>query len=138
MGRSKGKKRRKAARSDFSNHRLPTFDRFDRSLRRMVGLSDSSRNWPTFKPNFDLDLSLAVDPTGFPLPTVYETPSLPAATPQIQRPLPPVQPETKNPLKDDVCVKRHTRTEVLHALNKTGKGGGQKTPRWTEKSKIKC
>jgi len=37
----------------------------------------------------------------------------------------------------NLCLDRAQRTEVLHALRKAGTAG-QKTPRWTYKSKIKC
>jgi hypothetical protein len=36
-----------------------------------------------------------------------------------------------------VCVKRKTRTQVMHAMKHSGKGG-QKKPRHTPQSKIKC
>lgn len=38
----------------------------------------------------------------------------------------------------DVCRNRKTRKEVLHANKKTGKGTGNKRPKWTIKSYIKC
>lgn len=38
-----------------------------------------------------------------------------------------------------VCVRRHMRAQVLHALNKTGKGSRfNKKPRRSETSKIRC
>lgn len=36
-----------------------------------------------------------------------------------------------------VCETRAIRSEVIHALNHAGKTG-QKTPKWTKKSRIKC
>jgi len=43
-----------------------------------------------------------------------------------------------NPLNPAIlCVRRRIRKEVLHAFKKTGKGGNRK-PRFTERSKIKC
>lgn len=36
-----------------------------------------------------------------------------------------------------VCVRRHQRREVLHALHKTGRGG-QSQPRWTPWSRVHC
>ena len=36
-----------------------------------------------------------------------------------------------------VCAKRKMRTEVMHAKNHAGKGG-QKKPRYTPQSKIRC
>lgn len=36
-----------------------------------------------------------------------------------------------------VCASRQMRKEVLHALGHAGRGG-QKRPRWTAKSRIKC
>jgi len=35
------------------------------------------------------------------------------------------------------CVGRAVRAEVMHAIGEAGKSG-QKTPRWTPKSKVKC
>lgn len=37
----------------------------------------------------------------------------------------------------DVCESRRERTQVLHALNKSGKVG-QRRPIWTKKSKVRC
>lgn len=37
-----------------------------------------------------------------------------------------------------VCARRQERKEVLHALNKTGKAGNQKRPRFTDNSLITC
>lgn len=37
----------------------------------------------------------------------------------------------------NLCLERAQRSEVLHATKKTGRSG-QKSPRWTDKSKIKC
>lgn len=37
-----------------------------------------------------------------------------------------------------ICVRRNRRREVLHALRKTGRGGGQKPPRFNWYSKISC
>lgn len=36
-----------------------------------------------------------------------------------------------------VCVRRQQRREVMHALNKSGRGG-QKRPRFNEFSKVRC
>lgn len=41
------------------------------------------------------------------------------------------------PNKVFICIRRKIRQQVLHALRKTGKVG-QKRPRWTEYSTIKC
>jgi len=42
-----------------------------------------------------------------------------------------------NQLRQDVCVGRQIRKEVIHAIGRSGQGG-QKTPKWTKKSKIRC
>lgn len=45
----------------------------------------------------------------------------------------------KNPDRVLVCVRRNIRREVLHALNKTGRGKGkQRRPRYNVYSKISC
>lgn len=36
-----------------------------------------------------------------------------------------------------ICEKRSERSEVMHAIGKAGKGG-QKSPRFTSKSKVRC
>lgn len=41
-----------------------------------------------------------------------------------------------NPVKS-VCSRRAARTQILHALGKTGRAG-QKKPRWTERSRVTC
>lgn len=43
----------------------------------------------------------------------------------------------ENPKKVLTCVRRKIRKEVLFAKRKTGRSG-QKRPRWTEYSKIRC
>lgn len=43
----------------------------------------------------------------------------------------------KDPDRVLVCVRRHQRREVLHALHKTGRGG-QSKPRWTAWSGVRC
>lgn len=43
------------------------------------------------------------------------------------------------PKKTIVCIRRKVRRAVLHALQKTGRGGGpQKRPRWSAASRIRC
>jgi hypothetical protein len=41
-------------------------------------------------------------------------------------------------LRLKTCQNRNTRKQVLHALNKTGKGSGNASPKFTQLSKIKC
>lgn len=43
-----------------------------------------------------------------------------------------------DPLRRSICQSRHTRRSVLHALKKTGSGGGKKHRRRTWKSSVKC
>ena len=44
-----------------------------------------------------------------------------------------------SPKKTFVCIRRKVRRAVLHALQKTGRGGGpQKRPRWSDASRIRC
>lgn len=59
------------------------------------------------------------------------------ATIQKNKPLMQAQMQFSLPKKTTVCVRRGVRKEVLHALNKTGKGSGRPR-RYTENSKIKC
>lgn len=141
MGRSKSKKR-KAARRDFSNRRLPTFDTFDRELDRMVGLPDFYQQniQEDYLPSeyFSQGRSYApIQVGGLPIPEPTPVVPLqkvflsPAELSAQEKPMEVFQDPT------DECVRRAQREEVLHALQKTGKAG-QKSPIWTEKSKIKC
>jgi len=46
-----------------------------------------------------------------------------------------------DPTRVAICVRRHQRREVLHALRYAGSGAGRrklKRPRWSEFSDIKC
>lgn len=43
----------------------------------------------------------------------------------------------QHPRKMTLCEVRDERTQVIHALGHAGRGG-QKTPVWTRKSRIKC
>jgi len=43
----------------------------------------------------------------------------------------------KTPSEVSTCVRRKQRTEVLHALRQTGRGG-QKKPVWKDQSHIQC
>lgn len=50
-----------------------------------------------------------------------------------------VHPYFRDPERTAVCIRRQNRRRVLFALQKTGKGGRrQRSPRWTEKSYIRC
>lgn len=42
------------------------------------------------------------------------------------------------PKEVSVCVRRQQRKEVINALRKNGKGGGQRAPRYNWRSKIRC
>jgi len=56
----------------------------------------------------------------------------------VSRPVKLQNPEGANPRDPiEVCVQRHQRKEVLHALKKTGKGG-QRRPTFTLESFIRC
>jgi len=51
----------------------------------------------------------------------------------------PVGVQFRTPYKVLICVRRKQRREVLHALQKTGLGGGrQKSPVFTEYSGVRC
>jgi len=54
----------------------------------------------------------------------------------LPRTVTPTKEQTRA-LKPDVCVSRGVREEVMHALGHAGKGG-QKSPVWTQKSKVRC
>lgn len=43
-----------------------------------------------------------------------------------------------NPSRILICVRRSQRREVLHALNRTGRGGYNYKPRWSEYSSVRC
>lgn len=43
-----------------------------------------------------------------------------------------------DPNRVAVCIRRHQRREVLHALKHVGAGRGVKRPRWSEFSEISC
>lgn len=142
MGRSKSNKR-KAARSRTSNRRLPTSDVFDLNFNRMVGLPSISSLSSQFFSNV-VEEFFGPEPK----PRIRRRrPRYPART----RPAEPVplskalwQPKDVTPVVAepkarplDTCVARSQRTEVIHATGRAGKRG-QKSPLWTEKSKIKC
>lgn len=42
------------------------------------------------------------------------------------------------PNRTAICVRRQQRREVLHALDRTQKGGAGKSNRWTEWSRVRC
>ena len=44
----------------------------------------------------------------------------------------------KDPHKILICARRQIRKQVMHALNKTGKGKGRKKPTFNQYSKISC
>lgn len=37
-----------------------------------------------------------------------------------------------------ICIRRHQRREVLHALKRTGRGSSRKLGRWNEHSHVSC
>lgn len=144
-GRSKSKKRRKAA-SEYSNHRLPTFSDLTRSLDSMVGLPDLSVSQrslvdiPIFDPHEEYQYSYSeyrhspsVVTGGLLAPEMTSPGVLPVTS--------PVAPDSPPIPRDEAleeCTRRSIRKEIIHALGHAGKGG-QKTPIWTDKSKkIKC
>lgn len=43
-----------------------------------------------------------------------------------------------DPRKVAVCVRRHTRREVLFALKRTGKGARAHRRKWNENSEVRC
>lgn len=150
---ARGKRRERRRRTESSNRRLPTFT----PTRAQEYFSDPTipevyEVFPTARFQFNAPIPIAVpqptakvplskaafQPTGVleggraargaakrrALASPIET--LPEASGR-ERARPPA----------DECVRRRTRTEVIHALGHAGRGG-QKSPRWTERSKIKC
>ena len=66
--------------------------------------------------------------------------SVGASLPQKPKTAPskvPYQIAFSAPAETLVCVRRHRRKQVLHALRKTGKGG-QKKARWSKWSSYRC
>lgn len=129
MARRKSKRRR----NSFPNaHALPTFtSRFESPITRLArALSVSAPN-----------------------PTIYWNDDIPSQRP-ISRPLPQKRvnvdvvshfPKSygvrETPVRENerlrICSARAMREEVIHAIGKSGRGG-QKSPRWTKKSKVRC
>lgn len=140
MGRSKSKKRKAAKLA--SNRRLPTFNNFDRELDRMVGLPDLSQQfspdqfgiWSDGKYNY-WQPSFQVGGQPIPEPTKSVPLSKALWQPQDVNTVSPAAKPKAEPI--ETCVARSQRTEVIHATGRAGKRG-QKSPLWTEKSKIKC
>lgn len=132
MSKKSSRSRRSSRRSytPAANHRLPS--RFSPSSRTMTPYSSS---WLT--PSSFLSPSRPVRKR-LNLAKVIE--NVPSARPlKRARPFLSPAPYFKNEVLKKVlpCVRRQMRKEVLHALKKTG-SVGQRSPRFTRDSAIKC
>lgn len=65
-------------------------------------------------------------------------PKAPAQNKRTQAPRMPHTVQFAAPKKVLVCIRRKTRKEVLHALNKTGKGARARHRRQSEYTTIRC
>lgn len=141
MGRSKTRRRQqKAARRNSSNGTLPTFGQTPLTsyIDQMIS--------PVFSPEIS---SYSAPRLGvLPGPAPVSTPHIPlknawgpGGTPSItSREVGRATGDTVTAhaaAPVDICTSRAIRSEVIHATGNSGRRG-QKRPRWTEKSKVKC
>lgn len=147
---ARGKRRERRRRTESSNRRLPTFT----PTRASTYFSDPTIPddyvvYPEARFQFNAPIPIAV-----PMPTAKVPLSKAAFQPtsvegksgrpsnkgrkaaRDVRTIATQEQQRARPIADE-CVRRHTRTEVIHALGHAGRGG-QKSPRWTKKSRIKC
>lgn len=140
MGRSNKRPKQKAARRHLSNRRLPTF-----AQTPLTSYIDQMIS-PVFDPEIS---SYSAPPIGvLPGPLPASTPHIPqqkiwgpGRTPSIiSRKVGRTDGSTATATAHapvDICTSRSIREEVIHATGKSGRRG-QKRPRWTDKSKVRC
>lgn len=130
MSRSKSRRRR----NGISNRRLPTSHSYSltsvtahySALRRAL-LSPSPYEPGEYSRRvYANELPSSSRPAPLPVPRSRRLPK--AYNPQTTQ---------REVVRPDLCVSRAIRSEVIHAINKAGKVG-QKPPRWTKLSKLRC
>lgn len=144
MGRSNSRRRKeKAARRDFSNRRLPTFQSSMNSyIDQMVGFVEPTQMFEgdVYEPE-RVSSRTQTNPVPQPTPNLLKFNAFPVGVSLSPKKAKPMTQETTAGVSLDPeineCVRRASREEVLHAFKKTGKTG-QKSPKWTKKSEIKC
>lgn len=141
MGRSNTRRRKqKAARRNDSNRRLPTF-----AQTPLTSYIDQMIS-PSFSP--EIESFSSPRPGVLPGPAPVSTPHIPLKNAWGPGVAPSIISRNDGSTNDvstaataaaplDICTSRAIRAEVIHATGNAGRKG-QKRPRWTEKSKIKC